>query len=341
MTKAILIYLFFCFCIQTDVNGFILNRLFPLLFQTCHRYIQTRETLSTTDSAEFLRQMYKSDLHLALYNRRTELKYLKELLVDLLSVLTSKSLSEYKGSRHFLRELFACQICIQGIDNFCRPETINRLFHLFFTTLNQPSSSSSSNEISSNLSESSVEILSHFCAMNGQLHKNHLALELTDVMYEKELMSQFSRVLDRHGSVGLLSIYLSLTDFLNDIPLASDLLVRKKIYQRLKHIDERYLNPHLSDTYILISNPRDPNDQLINKVKHLIYHDLQESIEHEGTFDVQQAFTLLSKFHCKVYELIEERYQREFVHSDEHFYYVCGKRMDSPDYRTFDQRYVE
>lgn len=281
--------------------------------------------------------MYKSDIHLALYNRRTELKYLRELFLDLMPILIPKSLSEYKGSRHFLRELFTCQIIIQGIDSFCQPETLNHLFHLFFTTLNQPSS----NEISSNPSDLSVEILSHFCAMNGQLHKNNLALELTDIMYEKELMSQFSRILDRHGSLGLLSIYLSLSDFLNDIPLASDLLVRKKIYQRLKHIDERYLNPQQSDTYLLISNPCDANDQLINDIKHLIYHDLEESIEQEKTFDVQHAFALLSRFHCKVYELIEEKYQREFLNTDEHFYYICGKRMDSPEYRILDQKYVE
>jgi hypothetical protein len=156
--------------------------------------------------------------------------------------------------------------------------------------------------------------------MNGILHKNRLALELTDVMYEKELMNQFSRVLDHHGSIGLLSIYIALSDVLNDIPLASDILVRKKLYRRLKHIDERYLNPVNSDGYIMINNPNENGTRQV--------------------FDVQQIFPVLSRFHCKIYELIEEKYQRAFLTSEEHFFYICGQPMDSPDYRFVRKTYV-
>jgi hypothetical protein len=275
-----------------------------------------------------------------MYNRRTELKYLKHLVVDLMPIITPKFISDCKGSRDFLRELFVCQILIDGIDTICHPNTLNRLFHLFFTTAVQDRSTS--NAVKPSIPN--VEILSHFCAMTGQLHKNYLALDLTDVMYEQELMNQFSRVLDRHSSLGLLSIYLNLTDVLNDIPLASDILVRKKIYQRLKHIDERYLNPENGRAYIIISNPYDKEDTLIDEMKNLIYHDLEESINDENMekyFDVQQTFGLLSKFHCKIYELIEEKYQRVFLTSDEHFLYICGQRMDSPDYRSLEQKYVE
>ena len=114
--------------------------------------------------------------------------------------------------------------------------------------------------------------------MNGSLHKKHLVLEMTDVMYEKELMNQFSRVLDRNGSLGLLSIYLSMSDVLNEMPLASDISVRKKIHHRLKHIDERYLNPNHPETYLAISNPYDPKDTLVNDIKNLINQDLEASI---------------------------------------------------------------
>ena len=172
--------------------------------------------------------------------------------------------------------------------------------------------------------------------MNGTLHKNQLSLDLTDVMYEKELMNQFSRVLDRHGSLGLLSIYLSLSDILNDIPLASDILVRKKIYQRLKRIEGRYLNPENPDVYLIISNPYDPNDTLIDNIKRLINEDLHLSIEENRPLDIQNTFQLLSQFHCKIYELVAEKYQHCFLTSDEHFLYVCGKRMDSTDYRLSD-----
>ncbi len=273
-----------------------------------------------------------------MHNRRTELKYLKDLVIDLMPIITPKFIFDCKGSRDFLRELFVCQILIDGIDVICHPNTLNRLFHLFFTMSIQ-NRSSSSNSIKSSISN--VEILSHFCAMNGELHKNYLALDLTDVMYEKELMNQFSRVLDRHSSLGLLSIYLTLSDVLNDIPLASDKLVRKKIYQRLKHIDERYLNPENGQAYIIISNPYDKDDTLIDEMKNLIYHDLEKSINDEDIekiFDVQQTFGLLSKFHCKIYELIEEKYQRAFLNSDEHFFYICGQRMDSMDYRNLEQK---
>ncbi len=260
-------------------------------------------------------------------------------------IIAPKFISECEGSRHFLRELFVCQILLNGIDAICQPDTLNRLFHLYFTTANQHQQLSNPIQPSNTY----VEILSHFCSMNGELHKNYLALELTDVMYEKELMNQFSRVLDRHGSLGLLSIYLTLTDVLNDIPLASDILVRKKIYQRLKRIDERYLNPENSQTYIIISNPHNKEDLLINEIQNLIYQDLEESINDENenqsdvvkkVFDVQQTFTLLSRFHCKIYELIEEKYQRGFLTSDEHYFYICGRPMDSPDYRNTEQKYV-
>jgi len=328
-----------------DINTFIVERFLPLIFQTCDRYIHTKDNHSSNDSIDFLRKMYKDDLHIAMYSRRTELKYLKQLVIDLMPIITPKFIYECKGSRHFLRELFVCQILIDGIDSICQPNTLNNLFHLYFTTAIQPSQLFNSQ----NQSLTSVEILSHFCAMNGELHKNHLSIELTDIMYEKELMNQFSRVLDYHGSLGLLSIYLSLSDVLNDIPLASDILVRKKLYQRLKHIDERYLNPDNIQTYIIISNPYNEEDTLIDDLKYLIYHDLEDSINNENenqsdivkkVFNVQQTFTLLSKFHCKIYELIEEKYQRGFLTSDEHFLYICGRRMDSTDYKIMEQKYV-
>jgi hypothetical protein len=290
--------------------------------------------------------MYKDDLHIAMYNRQKELEYLKNLILNLMPIITPKFIFECKGARNFLRELFVCQIFIDGIDGICQPNTLNRLFHLYFTTIIQHRQQTINSIEQSNIY---VEILSHFCAMNGQLHKNHLALELTDVMYEKELMNQFSRVLDRQGSIGLLSIYLTLTDVLNDIPLASDILVRKKLYQRLKHIDERYLNPKNIQAYIIINNPYNQDDILINEIKHLIYYDLEESINDENEnkldeikkiFDVQQTFTLLSRFHCKIYELIEEIYQRNFLTSDEHFFCICGRHMDSPDYRIMERKYV-
>ncbi|CAF3732398.1 unnamed protein product [Adineta steineri] len=338
---------------NVDINTFVLERLLPLIFQTCDRYIQTVKINSPDESqnstTDFLKKMYKNDLHVAMYNRQSEIKYLKRLILDLMPIITPKFIYECKGSRHFLSEVIACQILIDGIDAICEPNTLNRLFHLYFTTaiqrrnglLNVPNTPTSP----------SVELLTRFCSMNGPIHKNQLALELTDVMYEKELLNQFSRVLDRHDSIGLLSIYVTLSDTLNDIPSASNILVRKKIYQRLKHIDERYLNPKTSDGFVSISNPHDPNDTLIDDIKTLIYNDLAESIKEENeenksdiapkTFDVQHTFTLLSRFHCKIYELVEEKYQRCFLTSDEHFLYICGKRMDSPDYKMKAQNFDE
>ncbi|UJR37338.1 hypothetical protein I4U23_030046 [Adineta vaga] len=329
---------------NVDINAFIVERFLPLIFQTCDRYIHTRDKYSANDSVDFLRKMYKDDLHLAMYNRQTEIRYLKQIILDVMPIITPKFITDCKVSRHLLCELFVCQILLDGIDTICQPNVLNRLFHLYFTTAIQRRQQATiiSNPIQP--VNSSVEVLSQFCAMNRILHKNQLVLDLTDVMNEKELMNQFSCVLDRHGSIGLLSIYLSLSDVLNEIPLASDILVRKKLYQRLKHIDDLYLNPINYNSYIVISNPSNDQDTLIDEIKHLIYYDLEPSIADDDddknasndlkkNFNVQQTFTLLSRFHCRIYELIEEKYQREFLTSDEHFLYICGQRMDSPDYR--------
>lgn len=321
-----------------DINTFVLNRLLPLIFQIGDRYIQTLKTHSSESPLEFLRKLYEQDLHVAMYSRQSELQYLKRLILDLMPIITPKSIYECKGSRHFLSEVIACQICLDGIDAICEPSTLNRLFHLYFTTAIQRRNSIVLPPMLP--PAGSVELLTRFCSMNGPIHKNRLALELTDVMYEKELMSQFSRVLDRYGSIGLLSIYITLSDVLNDIPSASNVLVRKKIYQRLRDLDERYLKAANPDGYVNIGNPHDANDTLIAEVKHLIYHDLEKSLENEDQFNIQHTFTLLSRFHCKIYELVEEKYQRVFLSSDEHFLYICGRRMDSPDYRILEQRLV-
>ena len=291
--------------------------------------------------------MYKDDLHVAMYNRRSELNYLKRLILDLMPMITPKFIYDCKGSRHFLRELFVGQIVMDGIDIICQPDTLNRLFHLYFTTVIRRRTQPVSVPIC--LSNESVELLSHFCVMNGPLHKNQLALELTDVMYEKELLNQFSRVLDRHGCIGLLSIYITLSDTLNDIPSASNVLVRKKIYQRLKNIDERYLTSKNADAFVNISNPNDPTDTLIDDLKAFIYEHLEKTLDEDDAakldasnkaFDIQRTFALLSRFHCKIYELVEEKYQRCFLNSDEHFLYICGRRMDSPDYHIIEQRHA-
>ncbi|CAF3207603.1 unnamed protein product, partial [Rotaria sp. Silwood2] len=336
---------------NVDINAFVLERLLPLIFQTFDRYIQTIKIESSNEfqcSTDFLKKVFQTDLHIAMYNRQSELKYLKRLILDLMPIITPKFIYECKGSRHFLSELIACQILIDGIDAICEPDTLNRLFHLYFITAIQRRNLTSN--IILNSSDTSVELLTHFCTMNGPIHKNKLTLQLTDVMYEKELLSQFSRVLDRYGSVGLLSIYIALSDLLNDIPSASNILVRKKIHRRLKHIDERYLNRTNSDGYVSISNPHDYDDTLIDDIKNLIYNHLEQCINEENdenksdklneTFDLQHTFSLLSRFHCKIYELVEEKYQRCFLTSDEHFLYMCGRRMDSPDYKIIEQKLV-
>lgn len=332
-----------------DINAFVRERLIPLMFQTLDRYVQTIKSIPSEEShpsIELLKKIYGRDLHVAVYNRHSEMKYLKRLILDLMPLITPKFIYECKGSRHFLTEVVACQILVDGIDAIGEPATLNRLFHLYFTSAVQRRNGLSPAPLSP--PSPSVELLSRFCSMNGPLHKNQLALELTDVMYEKELLNQFSRVLDRHGCIGLLSIYVTLSDILNDIPSASNILVRRKIYQRLKNIDQRYLNPKASDAYVSISNLHDPNDTLVDDIKDLIYNHLEATItdEHEADksdsaskpFDVQHTFTLLSRFHCKIYELVEEKYQRCFLTSDEHFLYICGRRMDSPDYRMKDQK---
>ena len=316
-----------------DINAFVLQRLLPFACHTCDRYLQNLERGSLS-SSEFLKKIYGKDLHIAMFSRSSELKYLKRLVLDLMPLVTPKFLYECKGARHFLREVVVCEILLDGIDVICLPETLNRLFHLYFTTaIHRRTSLDLPPPVSGDLS---VELLAHFCEMNGPLHKNQLALELTDVMYEKELFNQFSRVLDRHGSIGLLSIYVTLSDLLNDIPSASNVLVRRKISQRLKAIDERYLNPLNADAFVNVAPLDDP---LIRAVKDLIYGHLENSLEDNASpFDLQQTFALLSRFHCKIYELVEEKYQRCFLNSDEHFLYICARRMDSPDYRMIEQK---
>ena len=286
--------------------------------------------------------MYQNDLHIAMYNRQEELKYLKCLVLNLLPLITPHFIYECKGSCHFLCELFACRILIDGIDSICLPNTLNRLFYLYFTNAIQRQETNvepkSVNEY--------IEILSRFCSVNGKLHKNKLVLHLNDVMHDKELLNQFSRVLYRHGSIDLLSIYLTLTDILNDIPSASDISVRKKIYERLKHIDERYLKRFDSKNYITINNPYD-KDTVVDQMKDLIYIDLERSINNKNdnqsnisneSFDIKKAFTILSRLHCEIYELIEEKYQRNFLTSDEHFHCICGRRMDSFGYRIMEEK---
>ena len=333
--------------LQVDINAFISDRLLPLLFQTGDRYIRMREEHladgSTPSSNAFLRKMYADDLHVAMYNRHTELNYLKQLLTSLMPLVTPKFIYGCEGSRHFLRELVACQILLDGIDAMCQPDTLNRLIHLYFTTALQRRHTPASVPVESSPS-SSVEILQHFCATNGSVHKSQLALDLTNVLREEELKGPFSRVLDQHGSLGLLSIYMTLTDVLCDMPLANNVLVRKKIHQRLKHVDERYLNPRRPETYLAISNPYDKEDTLVADLQTLIYNDLEGSLEEaepvRKPFDVQQAFPVLSRFHCKIYELVEEKFQRNFLKSDEHFLSITGRRMDSPDYQAAERKYV-
>ncbi|CAF1573966.1 unnamed protein product, partial [Didymodactylos carnosus] len=342
---------------------FVLRRLFPLLLQTCERYINVRKQQANGNSDQesssplLLQKIFGNDLHPTMYNRKAELNYLNKLFLDLMPIITPRYIYECKGARHFLRELIVCQILIDGVDIFCDPKLINRLFYLYFETKRRaaltlmndynthtdqlPNSDEQQKEKTT--STVFVELLSHFCSMNGPIHKNQLSLELTDVLYEKELMNQFSRVLDRSSSVGLLSIYLTLTDVLNDIPLASDITIRKNIIDRLKKISEKYLNPENSNLYIFITTmnssdtdqQQNGNEKLINDIRELLNNDTSNSTN-TSTFDIPYAFTVLSRFHCKIYELLEEKYQQCFLKSDEHFLYICGKRMDSPDYAISD-----
>jgi PXA domain len=307
---------------------FIIERLLPLLFQTFDRYIHTMKTQSSMLPVEFLRQMYATDLHIAMYNRQTELKYLQRLIVGLMPIVTPNFIYDCQGSRHFLRELCVGQIVIDGIDVTCQPDTINRLFHLYFTMANQRRHVHSNENFVHHIDQEHVELLTHFCTIEDTSYKNRLALNSTDVFHEKELMNQFRRVLERHGSLSLATVYLLLSDILNDIPLASDILVRKKIYQRLKHIDDR-------ETYIVLSH----DDRFIDSIRKLIYDELYVSIDETNVdnnnnkqLDIQLTFSILSQFHCRIYELLQDKYQQCFLPSDEHFLYICGHRMDSPDY---------
>lgn len=283
---------------------------------------------------EVFRRIYKNEIHLAMLNRRSEKKYLKSLLRELTSILVPKSVQESKATRNFVENLLISQIVIDGIEKICEPKVLNRIFHLFFTKAVERRNSKKPEEIRRKIEL--VEILEHFCSMNGPLHKNELSLDLTDVIYEKELLNQFSRVLDRNGSIGLISVYVTISDLLNEIPSATTSLVRRKIHQRLKNIELRYFDPKNIDAFVDV---RSNNEDFIRNFNVFLTENFEKTVDDEKNFDLSSVFGTLSRFHCRIYELVEKHYYQDFLNSDEHFLYVCGRRMDSPDYRIVEQKF--
>jgi hypothetical protein len=101
-------------------------------------------------------------------------------------------------------------ILLDGLDKLAEPDTLNKLTISIIKSHNEDKNSIKKNE--SKMSQ--VQLLKHWCQMNGCIYKSIQVPTLKDLIENNELLHFFISYLNSINSISILQLFLTLSKFL-------------------------------------------------------------------------------------------------------------------------------
>eukprot|EP00058_Branchiostoma_floridae_P010236 XP_002595724.1 hypothetical protein BRAFLDRAFT_275391 [Branchiostoma floridae] len=292
---------------KTDLPTFIVNKLIKAAMSHLDKYVRAMESAPPgADLEKATLELYGSELHCVMQNRRTELQYLRYLSGEIFPyILPARSL-KCKSLCALLRELLSASVLMPAIDKIADPDFVNNLMLVFLDETPMA--------VATEPPSHDVDLLAHFSQPRQAPIESALRLDLPDIMNNQTTLFRFMQFLKDEASVHVLQFCLSVEDF-NRRSLNPDMTDQQKmdLHQEAKMIYEMYFKADAADK---IQFPADVTAEIKSIVEG----------PPEGVTRLRTSTPLFSAYE-HAYGLLENTFLPLFYQSDDYYTMLCGGRL--------------
>jgi len=108
-----------------------------------------------------------------------------------------------------IQEIFLSNILLDGLDKLAEPNTINKLIINIIKSHNEDKNSLKKHESQIGV----VQLLKHWCQMNGCIYKSIQVPTLKELIENNELLHFFIGYLNSINAISVLQLFLSISKF--------------------------------------------------------------------------------------------------------------------------------
>ncbi len=256
--------------------------------------------------------------HFALTSRQHELVYLRQTSKKILPFLLPNHVVKCRLSMELVEEIFVNKILLKGLDILAEPDTFNKILIKIFEANDQPANA----ELTNPPDQAQVQVLKHWCLMNGCIFKTIKSPSLKEIFENNELLHHFIGYMNSIHSIAVLQLYLNLRDILRS------------------HTGEMS-----SSCYSTCSAASSPTSSQIQELKMWCQNETNKQTLRAIAYDSEQTFhevihralnedsidnsqenryQALEKIHDEILNLIKEIYYSSFIKSEFMYRNVIG-----------------
>lgn len=300
-----------CRAKKIDLPKLITRKLLRVAFCHLDCCLQTRQGKGGEKGGfeEAVFDYYGSDLHLAVYNRSCELRYLHSLSERLLPLLLPPKYLQCRSFTYLIQEILSSTILLSIMDIAADPDIINYLLLIIFEKtpmVHYPPSS-----------RPDVLLLEHFVLSVPPRHLTRLSELCTENPTQQSYLYPLMRFMKKEGTIGILQFCLAADDFSTRL-LNPDLNEEdiKLLHQEAKKLYDIYMAPDGVDRL-------DFSQEIVEQFQSVVNGPYCRILDLQKTEPLYKA-------HEYAFSVLEKHIGL-FCESEEYFEHVCGQKMKNSD----------
>ncbi len=248
--------------------------------------------------------------HFALASRHHELVYLRQMSKKILPFILPNHIVKCRISMELIEEIFVNKLLLKGLDILAEPYTINKILIKIFEA-NEHSLKPQQTNLDD---QAQVQILKHWCLMNGCIFKTIKAPTLKEIFDDNMILHHFIGYMNSVNSISILQLYLNLRDIIrshtNELSSSCHSncsVVSSSSANQIEELKTWCQNPKNNQTLCTIAYNSEKN--LLQMINETLFKESTET-------DEDDKYKALEKIHDEIYSLIKEIYYSSFIKSD-------------------------
>ncbi len=293
---------------NVDLPELILQKVLKIAIRHLHFYLLVKKNVKNKDAdiEQLTLDFYGSHLHVALYNRKSELEYLRGVADKLFPYALPRQSLKCRSLVVLLREIVSGVLLLSSMDVIADPDIINNLLIIFFDKASPDCHDPPSPQ---------VNILSSFAHPLSK-NRSYLHLEMSDILGDNEILFPFMQFMKSEASVNVLQFYLSVEEFNSKIltPEFTDIEL-EKLHTDLKDMYRNYCDPDAHDRIHF-------EEDIVVQLKEICEGPKEGIIKLQTTTPLFRAYE-------HAFNLLENTFLPLFHQSDDYYQMVCGNRLST------------
>ncbi|CAF0709444.1 unnamed protein product [Brachionus calyciflorus] len=242
----------------------------------------------------------KNQFHFTLTSRKNELKYLKQLCNQVLPFILPDHILKCRITTELIEEITVGNLLLRGLDILAEPDTVNKII--------KKAIQSHKENIPLVISEKRnwVQILRHWCQMNGRIFRSILSPGFEEIVENNELLHVFINYLNSINSLPILQFYLMIKD----------------IYKSFEQATNEFSNsPNINSQVEELRNWCESNKKLLENIwfnHEKTYLEMTENFITVSNLveERENSKKILKELQDVLYDFIKDAYYIQFIKSE-------------------------